>query len=118
MSLTPSDLIIRYLNRSLDKDGLDQFYIWISENPENKRLFFETKAIFETCTIKYDIIDLEESWARLLNKKYNKTSFNLWKYIGRYAAIALITVSLTSTFVIFQRNSQEQPISKILGVME
>ncbi|MFT3995086.1 MAG: DUF4974 domain-containing protein [Dysgonomonas sp.] len=115
MPFAPSDLVIKYLNKSLDKDGLDEFYNWISENPENKKLFFETKAIFDTCTIKEHAINIDKSWDRLLNKKYNKTSFNLWRYVGRYAAVALITLILTSTFFIFQKRDQEQPICKYIG---
>ena len=42
-----SELIIGYLQGRLQGRSLDDFYAWVNESADNKKLFFETKALYE-----------------------------------------------------------------------
>ena len=44
-----SELIIGYLQGRLQGRSLDDFYAWVNESADNKKLFFETKALYEAC---------------------------------------------------------------------
>lgn len=55
-----SELIIGYLQGRLQGRSLDDFYAWVNESADNKKLFFETKALYEACApsvvlLKYTI---------------------------------------------------------------
>ena len=41
-----SELIIGYLQGRLQGRSLDDFYAWVNESADNKKLFFETKALY------------------------------------------------------------------------
>lgn len=117
MDFTPSDLIIGYLNKSLDKDGMDEFYKWILHDPENKKIFFEAKTIFDACSPNHPI-NLEKSWQRLLEKKYtdnnSRLQTNIWYYMRRYAAVAIIAATVTSTLFIFHKDDL-QPAAQYIS---
>ena len=38
-----SELVIKYLQGQLDTQGINDFYTWVNENVENKKVFFEIK---------------------------------------------------------------------------
>jgi len=101
----------------LDKEGIEEFYNWIFDSPENKKLFFESKAIFESCSPHKDIIDIDKSWERLLDKKYGSQIpiSNLWKNIRNYAATACIAIALTSASFIFFQHDTVSPIAEYVG---
>ena len=42
-----SELIIGYLQGRLQGRSLDDFYAWVNESADNKKLFFETKAFMK-----------------------------------------------------------------------
>jgi ferric-dicitrate binding protein FerR (iron transport regulator) len=114
MDYTPSELIIGYFKKSLDQEGMDEFYQWVNENPDNKKLFFETKTIFDAVSYS-PVLDINDSWQRLLGKKtterLNKRTF-LWKHISKYAAVASIAIILTSAaFFSFFNNNEFIPPS-------
>ena len=46
-----SELIIGYLQGRLQGRSLDDFYAWVNESADNKKLFFETKALYEACAV-------------------------------------------------------------------
>ena len=41
-----SELVIKYLQGQLDTQGINDFYTWVNENVENKKVFFEIKAVY------------------------------------------------------------------------
>ena len=42
-----SELVIKYLQGQLDTQGINDFYTWVNENVENKKVFFEIKAVYD-----------------------------------------------------------------------
>ena len=42
-----SELIIGYLQGRLHGRDLDNFYVWVNESADNKKLFFEPKALMK-----------------------------------------------------------------------
>lgn len=108
MDRTPSELIIGYFKKSLDQEGMDEFYKWVNENPDNKKLFFEAKTIFDSVSDS-TILDINDSWQRLLDKKTSEGQnrrIPLWKHTSKYAAIASIAIILTSAFFFFFINNE------------
>ena len=63
-----SELIIGYLQGRLHGRDLDNFYVWVNESADNKKLFFETKALYEACTPSREKSEIQDSWLRLLEK--------------------------------------------------
>jgi len=111
MDYTPSELIIGYLRRSLNREEMSVFYNWVNKNPDNKRRFFESKIIFDSVTDDAEL-DINDSWQRLLDKKNSKEQkkhIPLWRHMGRYAAVGFIAVILTSAFFILYNNRASQP---------
>jgi ferric-dicitrate binding protein FerR (iron transport regulator) len=100
------DLIIKYLQRNLSNDETKLFYNWINSDKENKKLFFEIKAIYDE-TFNYKKIDIEKSWVRLLDKRNNKNTFlySLRQNIFAYAAVAIVAALLSSVFFWFAGNN-------------
>lgn len=113
-----TEKIISYLQGRLDPAGRDEFYAWTSADAANKKLYFEIKALYDACLSSGTLLDTEESWLRLLRKR-EATRFTLrspWYRIGTYAAVAMIAVTLTSTFfLIFSRTGQDHPTRYIGG---
>ena len=59
-----SDLIIGFLKGSLNEKEINQFYDWVNETPENKKIFFEY------CEWIFDILEEFENRMRDIMKKY------------------------------------------------
>ncbi|MDR2920025.1 MAG: DUF4974 domain-containing protein [Tannerella sp.] len=111
-----SNLIIRHLQGSLPKEETDAFYEWVNEDEEHKKLFFEVKAIYDEAIFHNRHIDIEKSWLRLLKKKQQTTrSHSLWRKVASYAAIAIIAVSFSSIFFIFNADKSEIVASRYIG---
>jgi ferric-dicitrate binding protein FerR (iron transport regulator) len=89
-------LIISYLHGKLTEVEIERLRLWIQESAENKKLFFEVKAIHDAVMDKSRPIDAEGSWQRLLRKKALATRSALWRQIGRYAAAGVLAAALTS----------------------
>ena len=64
-----SELVIKYLQGQLDTQGINDFYTWVNENVENKKVFFEIKAVYDACYTNRMQNDMEGSWDRLLKKR-------------------------------------------------
>lgn len=109
MKEEPSELIIKYLQGQLDEQGINDFYSWVNENAENKKVFFETKAIYDACHSNKMHDDIDKSWNRLLKKKNNRQKKIKWLQFGNYAAVSFITVCLTSLFLTL--NKEEDKIA-------
>lgn len=112
-----SELIIGYLQGRLNKQEVSKFYTWVNEDAENKRLFFETKAVYDACIASVREEDMKESWMRLLRIKegalMHKRFFRC--QIGNYAAVALVTVALTSAyFTLFTKEDSGQ-VTRYIG---
>lgn len=105
----PSELIIKYLQGQLDEQGVDDFYAWVNENAENKKVFFETKAIYDACYSNRMQNDIDKSWSRLLNKKkmYSPQRKSKWLLLGRYAAVSFITVCFTSLLLTLHKDEDK-----------
>ena len=67
-----SELIIGYLQGRLQGRSLDDFYAWVNENAENKKMFFETKALYEACLPFHKVSEIHDSWLRLLDKRKSR----------------------------------------------
>ena len=52
MESMTSDLIIGFLKGSLNEKEINQFYDWVNETPENKKIFFEAKMVYDACLSK------------------------------------------------------------------
>lgn len=109
MKEEPSELIIKYLQGQLDEQGINDFYSWVNENAENKKVFFETKAIYDACHSNKMHDDIDKSWNRLLKKKNNRQKKIKWLQFGNYAAVSFITICLTSLFLTL--NKEEDKIA-------
>lgn len=109
MKEEPSELIIKYLQGQLDEQGINDFYSWVNENAENKKVFFETKAIYDAYHSNKMQDDIDKSWNRLLKKRNNRQKKIKWLQFGNYAAVSFITVCLTSLFLTL--NKEEDKIA-------
>lgn len=67
-----SELIIGYLQGRLQGRSLDDFYAWVNESADNKKLFFETKALYEACAPSRGASEIHDSWLRLLDKRKSR----------------------------------------------
>lgn len=110
METEQSNLIIGYLQGRLDREETDRFYAFVNESAENKRLFFEVKAIYDAGMSSAKEEDMLASWKRL-EEKINKKKIRrlpVWYHIGSYAAAILITAVLTSAcFFLFSEEGSE-----------
>ena len=89
-----SNLIIGYLQNRLNKEGTKVFFAWLDENAENKKVFFELKAIYESVNTP---VDIEKSWNRLLSKHENRSKKSARIEFWKYAAVAMVAVLITSS---------------------
>lgn len=112
-----SHLIIGYLQSTLTKEDANAFWDWIEADPVHKKLFFETKAVYDACVSKDYFWDMDESWQRLLKKRQPKRKpVTLWKRIASYAAIALLAVGITSSFFIWMSADEAKTVtSRYIG---
>ena len=104
-----SELIIKYLQGQLDTQGMNDFYAWVNENTENKKVFFEIKAIYDACYFNGMQNDPKESWDRLQKKRkvlYPRKK-SRWLQLGNYAAVSFITVCLTSLFLTLNKDEDK-----------
>lgn len=112
-----SDLIIGYLQGRLRGRDLDSFYVWVNESADNKKLFFETKALYEACVPSREISEIQDSWLRLLEKRTSRQhkKQSLWLRISTYAAVAMFATAITSSIFIFSSKENETHITRYLG---
>jgi len=104
-----SELVIKYLQGQLDTQGINDFYTWVNENVENKKVFFEIKAVYDACYTNRMQNDMEGSWDRLLKKRkvFYPRKKSRWLQLGNYAAVSFITVCLTSLFLTFNKDEDK-----------
>ncbi len=112
-----SDLIIGYLQGRLQGRSLDDFYVWVNENAENKRLFFETKALYEASLPFHKASEIHDSWLRLLDKRKSRQRkrFSLLIRISTYAAVANIATAITSIAFVFSSREYGTQITSYVG---
>ena len=105
-----SELIIGYLQGRLQGRSLDDFYAWVNESADNKKLFFETKALYEACAPSRDVSEIHDSWLRLLHKRKSRQRkrFTLLTRISTYAAVAIFAAAITSTVFLFFSRELDQ----------
>ena len=91
-----SELIIGYLQGRLQGRSLDDFYAWVNESADNKKLFFETKALYEACAPSRGASEIHDSWLRLLDKRKSRQRkrYSLLTRISTYAAVAMFAALL------------------------
>ena len=99
------DLIIGYLQSQLTRKEMDSFYSWVNENDENKKLYFETKAIYDACksSAGRKTIDINESWQRLLLKNKKRKFLGMeWQRFGSYVAVAFFAglIALSVNYIL------------------
>lgn len=111
-----SDLIIRHIQGRLSKKEADHFYVWVS-NATNKKLYFETKMVYDSCITAPATYNLENSWRRLLLKKERGIvrPISFWRKVMPYAAVALITFALSSMLFIFTYTDTEEISTRYIG---
>jgi len=112
-----SELIIGYLQGRLQGRSLDDFYAWVNESADNKKLFFETKALYEACAPSRDISEIHDSWLRLLHKRKSRQRkrFTLLTRISTYAAVAIFAAAITSTVFLFFSREYDGWITSYVG---
>lgn len=112
-----SDLIIGYLQGRLQGRSLDDFYVWVNENAENKRLFFETKALYEASLPFHKASEIHDSWLRLLDKRKSRQRkrFSLLIRISTYAAVAMFATAITSIAFVFSSREYGTQITSYVG---
>ncbi|WP_308548723.1 FecR family protein [uncultured Parabacteroides sp.] len=112
-----SELIIGYLQGRLQGRSLDDFYAWVNESAENKKLFFETKALYEACAPSRDASEIQDSWLRLLDKRKSRQRkrFPLLTRISTYAAVAMFAAAVTSTVFLIARPERETKVTRYFG---
>lgn len=112
-----SELIIGYLQGRLHGRDLDNFYVWVNESADNKKLFFETKALYEACTPSREKSEIQDSWLRLLEKRtsrqHKKQSF--WLRISTYAAVAIIATAITSSLFLWSSSEEKTMATRYIG---
>ena len=98
-----SELIIGYLQGRMQGRSLDDFYAWVNDSADNKKLFFETKALYEACAPSRGASEIHDSWLRLLDKRKSRQRkrYSLLTRISTYAAVAMFAAAITSTVFIF-----------------
>ena len=84
MESMTSDLIIGFLKGSLNEKEINQFYDWVNETPENKKIFFEAKMVYDACLSKGSDIDMDKScsgyWKRNRNRLRGKHTLSSGKF--------------------------------------
>ena len=118
MESMTSDLIIGFLKGSLNEKEINQFYDWVNETPENKKIFFEAKMVYDACLSKGNDIDMDKSWQRLLEKKQKQAPrkiYTLFRKIQAYAAVAVIAVAFTSVLFWWLGDASSVPVARYVG---
>lgn len=112
-----SDLIFRYLQGNLSEAELDSFYAFVNAGEENKKLYFELKAIYDALSAEKKEEDIQASWERLLKKRKAGTRrFPAGLHpLLRYAAVALLAVGLTSLFFYSASIRETEPDTCYIG---
>lgn len=112
-----SELIIGYLQGRLKGQDLDDFYAWVNASSDNKKLFFETKALYDACAPSRDASEIHDSWLRLLRKRTSRQhkKRSLVYRISTYAAVALVATAITSTLFLSLRPEREAKITRYVG---
>lgn len=112
-----SELIIGYLQGRLQGRSLDDFYAWVNESADNKKLFFETKALYEACAPSRGASEIHDSWLRLLDKRKSRQRkrYSLLTRISTYAAVAMFAAAITSTVFIFSSREYDDRITSYVG---
>jgi ferric-dicitrate binding protein FerR (iron transport regulator) len=107
------NLIVGYLQGRLSKVETDLFYSWIHADAENKKLFFEAKAIYDACLISGQSMDINKSWQCLLAKwkQTHSPTYIIWRRIASYAAVAVIAILLTSTLFMLLPDKMETRVA-------
>ena len=112
-----SELIIGYLQGRLQGRSLDDFYAWVNESADNKKLFFETKALYEACAPSRGASEIHDSWLRLLDKRKSRQRkrYSLLTRISTYAAVAMFAAAITSTVFIFSSREYDDRITSYVS---
>lgn len=112
-----TELIIGYLQGRLNGRELDGFYAWVNESAENKKLFFETKALYDACATSHDSVNMQESWLRLLDKRELRQhkKHSIWYRISTYAAVAILATAITSTIFLLVESDRKNQITRYVG---
>lgn len=112
-----SDLIIGHIQGRLDEKKTDRFYRWVNKNSSNRKLYFETKAIYESYIPVLTADQTEKSWERLLHKREKaiprKSLF--WKKALSYAAVALIAMMVSTVSLLFLKEETEPNTACYVG---
>lgn len=112
-----SDLILRYLQGKLSGGELDSFYAFVNGDKENKKLYFELKALYDALSGEKKAADFEASWERLLKKRkagIRRFPVTFPPFL-RYAAVALLAVGLTSFFFYVASDRKARPDTCYIG---
>ena len=114
-----SRLIIGHLEGDLSVEEENDFYNRVNLNDENKKIYFQTKALYESRKKRTNNIDLDESWQRLLEKRQvrkGEKTFNFFSHFTSYAAVAMLSIIITSSFFFLSsKEEDEQTHSFISG---
>ena len=109
-------LIIGYLQGRLRGKELDEFYAWVAD-PAHKRLYFETKTVYDACKPLPSAERMEEGWRRLLSdRRRERSSFRIYlRRISTYAAVALVATAVTSLLFLDREERPASPVARYIG---
>lgn len=114
---TEEQHIIDYLRGRLSEAEKEHFYAWL-EMEENKKLFFQVKAVYD-CATSSRPLDIDAGWKRLLAKKAavrpaaaRRRKIYAWM---KYVAVAVVAVLATSAFFRFQTKPEPVYTTEYIG---
>lgn len=86
------DLIIGYLQQTLDDAEKQRFYDWINESEENKDFYFDLKTLYDASVSSTRKYNIEKSWKKLLWKRRLRhlTEKRFYINVAKYAAVLLL----------------------------
>ena len=100
----------------------------MNESADNKKLFFETKALYEACAPSRGASEIHDSWLRLLDKRKSRqrkryslltrirfAAVGCRSRISTYAAVAMFAAAITSTVFIFSSREYDDRITSYVG---
>lgn len=109
------NLIIGYLEKTLNEKELEEFFLWIDADTENKKRYFEIKASYDSKRSRVKDIDIDSSWMRFINKTNSKRNSKSLKKILSYAAVALVSILCTVSFLQIFQPKESKILTQYIG---
>ena len=103
-------IIIRYLQGDPTEEEKRIFLSWVNASPDNKKAYFELKAIFDAAKVEAAPIDIGASWRRLAAKRERSVCRRTLTFRRAISYAAVITLTLTISIFITRRGHEPDTI--------